>query len=173
MDVIYYLFAGAVAVAAALASLAIWAPRVTRVRLAAVVLAAVFIPVAYVQMLEMLSKPKPMSLEWFQGTTDRAVVLGAHFDEGKAIYLWLFLPGETAPRYYKIPWNVHLAERLEDAVDDAVKTRSTVILRNPFDMRRTLEDWGEVNVEIVPPPLPPRKLPHFPPQIINPREFNI
>jgi len=172
MDIIYYLFASAVAVAAVLASLAIWAPRVTRVRLVAVAMTAAFIPIAYLQMLEMLSKPKPMSYEWFQTQTDKAIVLGAHFDEGKAIYLWLQVPDQPSPRYYEIPWNVRLAERIEDAVDDAAAKKSALVIENPF-RRRSLEEWGELNMNIIPPPMPPQKLPKFPPRIINPREFKI
>ncbi|MEE9317074.1 MAG: hypothetical protein V3U48_02145, partial [Rhodospirillales bacterium] len=61
MDILFYVFAGATGVAAALASIPIWAPRPTRVRVLAVVVAGLFIPVVYVQTVEMLSKPKPMS----------------------------------------------------------------------------------------------------------------
>ena len=64
MDILFYAFAGATGVAAALASLAIWAPRPTRVRVAALAITMLFLPVAYVQLIEMLSKPKPMSCEW-------------------------------------------------------------------------------------------------------------
>ena len=64
MDILFYVFAGATAIAAALATIAIWAPRPARVRMLAVVITAMFIPVAYLQFVEMLSKPKPMSFEW-------------------------------------------------------------------------------------------------------------
>ena len=39
MDILYYVFAGAVAVAAALATIAIWSPRATAMRVAAVAIA--------------------------------------------------------------------------------------------------------------------------------------
>lgn len=172
MDVIYYLFAGAVAVAAGLASLAIWAPRITRVRLIALALATLFIPVAYGMMAELLSKPKPMSLEWFERASEEALVLGIDLDEGRAIHLWLRLSGVGAPRYYVVPWNVRLAEKLEDAADDAVRRNGAIVLRKPF-MKRSLEDLGDLNVEVVLPPRPPLKMPRFPPRIINPREFKI
>lgn len=172
MDIIYYLFAGAVAVAAGLASLAIWAPRITRVRVAALALAALFIPVAYVEMAELLSKPKPMSFEWFERASNDALVLGINLDEGRAIYLWLRLSGDSEPRYYVIPWNVRLAEKLEDAADDAVRRSGAIVLKNPFQ-KRSQEDMGDLNVEIIPPPVPPQKMPRFPPRIINPREFKI
>jgi hypothetical protein len=113
-----------------------------------------------------------MSFEWFEHGVD-AVVLGTSFDEGKAIYVWLRVDGSTEPRYYKIPWNLKLAEKLEDAVDDAVRENSTIVLKNPF-YRKSLEEWGDLNVDILPPPLPPLKaFPSDPPKILNPRKDSI
>ncbi len=172
MDILFYVFAGATGIAAALASLAIWAPRMTKVRVAAVAITTLFIPVIYVELIEMLSKPKPMSFEWFRRGVD-AELLSTSLDEGKAIYVWLRIAGLTEPRYYKIPWNLKLAEKLEDAVDDAVRENSTIILKNPF-YRKSLEEWGDLNVDILPPPLPPQKaFPSSPPRIFNPRNESI
>jgi len=172
MDILFYVFAGATGIAAALAGLAIWAPRPTRIRIIALVIATLFIPVVYLQSIEMLSKPKPMSFEWYQRNEAKAALLSISLDEGKAIYLWLQLPDSVAPRNYEIPWNLKLAEKLEDAVDDAVRRNSTIILENPF-YKRSFEDWGDLNVQIVPPPLPPMKHPPPPPQIFNPRGRSI
>ena len=132
MDILFFVFAGATGVAAALASIAIWAPRPTRVRVLAVTITALFIPIVYMQLIEMLSKPKPMSFEWYQRDAEKAVLLGISLDEGESIYLWLRLAGSVEPRYYVIPWNLKLAERLEDAVDDAVRQDSTIVLRTRF-----------------------------------------
>ena len=93
-------------IAAALASIAIWAPRPARVRILVVTMTLLFIPVAYVELAELLSKPKPMSFEWYYRNTDKAILLGTTLDEGKAIYLWLRLDGSLEPRNYKIPWNL-------------------------------------------------------------------
>ena len=132
-----------------------------------------FIPIVYVQLIEMLSKPKPMSFEWYQRNTSEAELLGISLDEGRAIYLWLRLVGSTEPRYYKVPWNLRLAEKLEDAVDDAVRENSTIVLKNPF-YRKSLDEWGDLNVDIIPPPLPPQKrYPSAPPRIFNPRDRGI
>jgi hypothetical protein len=49
MDTLIYLFITATLIAAALASLAIWAPRRTWVRVSALAVAALLIPVSYVQ----------------------------------------------------------------------------------------------------------------------------
>ena len=172
MDILFYAFAGAIGIAAALASLAIWAPRPTRVRVAALAITMLFLPVAYVQLIEMLSKPKPMSFEWYQRNTTEAELLSISLDEGKAIYLWLRLVGSIEPRYYKVPWNLKLAEKLEDAVDDAVRKNSTIVLKNPF-YRKSFEEWGDLNVDIIPPPMPPLKRPPPPPRFFNPRDKSI
>ena len=76
MDILFQAIVGATVVAAALASIAIWAPRPTRVRILAVVVTTLFIPIAYVQLVEMLSKPKPMSFEWYERARKKAQVLG-------------------------------------------------------------------------------------------------
>jgi len=89
MDILFFIFAGATGIAAALASIAIWAPRPTRVRLVALTITLLFLPVVYVQLIEMLSRPKPMSFEWYQRNEAKAELLGISLDEGQSIYLWL------------------------------------------------------------------------------------
>ncbi len=172
MDVLFFLFAGAAGIAAALAAIAIWAPRPTRVRVVALALAVLFLPTVYVQTTELLSRPKPMSFEWYQRDAEKAAVLGVSFDEGQSIYLWLMLADSAEPRSYVMPWNLRLAERLEDAVEAAVIGRSTVVIDNPFN-RRSLYDWGDLNVDVILPPMPPMKKPPPPPRIFNPRDQNI
>jgi len=170
MDILIYIFTAAAIVAAGLAALAIWAPRPTPVRIGALIVAVLFLPIAYVQSLEMLSRAKPASFEWFKRTQDRAQVLSVSFDEGRKIYLWLRFAGSVEPRAYEIPWNIRLAEKLEDAVDDAVRKNSTIIIKEPF-YRRSMDEWGDLNVEIIPPPLPPQKLPPaLAPKVFNPRK---
>ena len=71
-----------------------------------------------------------------------------------------------------MPWRQKLAEKLEDAIEDAIAGRSSVIITKPF-ARKNFEEGGELNVKIIPPPTPPLKRPLLPPQIFNPREFEI
>ena len=168
MNILFHLFAAALAIAAALAALAIWAPRPARVRILAAALTALFVPVSYLMFAEMLSKPKPMSFEWYERATKKAVVLGVSINENESIFVWLRPSGSTEPRFYVIPWNVKLAEKLQKATGEAMRGNSSVTLDNPFQ-RRSLEEWGDLNVEIVPPPLPPAKHPPAPPQFFNPR----
>ncbi len=172
MDIIYYLFGAMLLLAGFLGGLAVWAPRRTWVRFTAVGLVAVMAPLGYVQLVELLSKPKPMAFEWYERGRDKAIVLGIDFDEGKSIYLWLRLEGQTEPRYFVIPWSLPLAERLQEGLDDAVKKNAVLVITNPF-IKPGPDDWGDLNVQIKPPPVPPQKAPRFPPRIIDPREFKI
>lgn len=168
MELLIYLFSAAVLIAATLASIAIWAPRVTYTRFAALVAALLFIPLAYVQLIEMLSKPKPVSHEWYDNDVDKAEILGVSLEEGEAIYLWLRLDGAVMPRYYVMPWAQSTAEELEDAIEEAARKNGTVILSQPF-YRRSFLETGQMNVEVVLPSLPNVKPPPFPPKIFNPR----
>jgi len=172
MDVLFYLFAAAVGTAAVLAGIAIWSPRATAIRIAALAATALIMPLVYLQMVGLLSKPKPLNFAWFERNVENAAVLGVSLSEGKAIYLWLLLDGFSEPRYYVLPWRQRAAESLEDAIDGALNSRSGVMLEKPFSLR-AYEELGQLNVKIVPPPIPPRKLPPPPPQIFNPRNKDI
>jgi xanthosine utilization system XapX-like protein len=172
MNALIYVFVATITVAAVLATIAIWAPRAPRVRLIALAATVLFIPLGYVQLVEMLARPKPVSFEWFRNDVEQAQVLGASLDEGRAIYLWLRVDKDIEPRYYVLPWRQDTAEKLEDLIDNAVRNNATIVLRQPF-IRKFMKDQGELNANIVPPPLPPQKMPTPPPQIFNPRKPNI
>ena len=53
----------------------------------------------------------------------------------RSIYLWLRIAGALEPRSYVIPWNLQLAEKLEDAVEAAVRKKSTILLKDPKSFR--------------------------------------
>jgi len=173
MDSLIYIFVATVAVVAILATISIWSPRRTRIRVVAVVMTALFLPLGYVELIELLSNPKPMSYEWFKTDAEFATVLGVSFDEGTAIYLWLRLENELKPRYYVLPWRNQLAQRLEEAVDDAVSKNSSVVIPTPFSPK-SLEELGNMNIQIIPPAIPPTKTPPFAkPRVFNPRKQDI
>lgn len=172
MDVLFYLFAAAAATAAILAGIAIWSPRATWIRVSALAATALVLPLAYLQMTGLLSKPKPMDFTWFERNVEKAAVLGASLQEGKAIYLWLQLDGYAEPRYYVLPWRQRAAENLEDAIDGALNSRGAVMLEKPFSWR-AYEELGNLNVKVVPQPVLPKKAPPPPPQIFNPRSSDI
>ena len=172
MNELIYVFVATIANAAVLATIAIWAPRAPWVRLTALGLAILFIPLGYFQLVELLARPKPVSFEWFRRNVEQAQVLGASLDEGRAIYLWLRIDKDVEPRYYVFPWKQDAAEKLEDLIDNAVRKNATIVLRQPF-IRKFMKDQGDLNANIVPPPLPPQKMPHPPAQIFNPRDQKI
>jgi len=172
MDVIYYIFAAAIGTAALLASIAIWAPRKTPIRVLALAAMTLFLPIIYAQFVGLLSKPKPVAWEWMDRDVDRAQLLSVSFDEGKAIYVWLRLNGMIEPRFYSLPWRQQTAEDLEDAMEQANRTRSNVIVTNPFS-KRSLEERGGITVEIIPPATQPLKKPTIPPRVYNPRSPEI
>ena len=172
MNALLYLFVVTVSLAAAIASIAIWAPRAPKVRIGALLATILFIPLGYMQLVQLLSKPKPLELEWFKRDVRLAHILGASMDEGKAIYLWLRLENEIEPRYYVLPWRQEAAEKLEDVIDNALRQNSTVVIEDPF-IRKSFDDLGDLNAYVVPPPLPPQKTPQPPPQIFNPRQQGI
>jgi len=46
------------------------------------------------------------------------------------------------------------------------------VLNNPF-IKSSFEEWGDHNVEIIPPALAPMKKPTLPPRLYNPRDRSI
>jgi len=168
IEPLYLVFAAVTALAGLLAAIAIRAPRGTAARSAAVALTAALLPLAYLALNEILSLPKPASHEWFKASARQATVLGVSLDEGKAIYLWLRLDDSLEPRYYRMPWQARNAEKLQSAVQRAIEENGVVRLMNPFS-RDSWTNQGEINIELVLPPVPPLKHPQPPPRIFNPR----
>jgi len=168
IEPLYLVFAAVTALAGLLAAIAIRAPRGTAARSAAVALTAALLPLAYLALNEILSLPKPASHEWFKASAGQATVLGVSLDEGKAIYLWLRLDGSLEPRYYRMPWQARNAQKLQSAVQRAIEENGVVRLMNPFS-RDSWTNQGEINIELVLPPVPPLKHPQPPPRIFNPR----
>ena len=158
----------AVLAAVLLATIAIWAPRRTVPRAAAVVLAVMLIPASYISLTELLGKPKPIAHEWWSSRVTDAVLLGTSVDEGRAIYLWVRLDGETRPRYYELPWRRTVAERIQEVTDEAIRTRGRIEIKDIFSSR-AWDDLGHINIDIVPPSAPPLKTPPPPARMFDPR----
>lgn len=134
MDQILGLFAIVVLLACALATIAVWAPRKLWIRVVAVVVAGFMLPAAYLSLNELLSRPKPVSIEWARTATQEATVVGSSIREGVAIYLWLQIGEEIAePRAYVLPWNKSLAKQLHEAQREVGKKGGSVAMRQPFE----------------------------------------
>lgn len=151
------LFALFLGLAALLAAVAIWAPRKAWVRAGAVAATALFIPAAYASLGELLSRPKPVELEWRHRDLGEATVLSSIMREGDAIYLWLQLPGEEQPRAYALPWDDSLARELHEAQQEAEGAGTPLRVRLPFEP--SLNEEQPMFHTPPQPPLPPKQPP--------------
>ena len=128
-----FLFALAAALAAALASIAIWAPRSLAIKAGALACTVLFMPVAYAGLSDLLSRPKPVALEWWLHEAGEATVLGSQLREGQSLFLWLQLAGEPEPRAYRLPWDQKMAQQLQQALEEAQRNGTEARMRLPFE----------------------------------------
>jgi hypothetical protein len=145
--------------AGGLVTIAIWSPRRLSVKLAALAASAAFLAIGYAGVAELLSRPKPVSLEWAQRASEKAELLGAKAVEGEAIFLFLQLPGVGEPRAYQIPWRPDLAEQLQNAQRKAEQQGGGVMVERPFEDRSgeaSLETRERMFYAPPPPALPPK-----------------
>jgi hypothetical protein len=134
MSFLVLLACAAAALAAVLANIGIWSPRKLWVKLSAVTAVALFLPITYFALTELLSHPKPMTLEWAQRSLPQANVISAQMIEDKAIYLWLGFEGEEQPRSYSLPWTRNMAEQLQEAQREAEANGTGVMVSMPFEL---------------------------------------
>ena len=91
--------------------------------------------VVYAGSVSLMGAPKPMKLEW--SAPKNATVLAARMREGEAIYIWLQAPEADAPRAYALPWNMQMAQQLQNALQES-ETKG-----NPVKMALASPDGGE------------------------------
>jgi hypothetical protein len=154
MTELTYLFAALAVLGGLVTSISVWAPRRLVVKLTALSAAAMFLPIGYAGFAELLSRPKPVVLEWWHANAEEATVLGARFEEDVAIHLWLELPDVAEPRAYSFEWNRDLAEQLQTAQREADQNETKVQMRLPFE--GSLDD-REPKFYAMPQPAPPPK----------------
>lgn len=155
MNYVFYLFVMSVVLTTALAAISIWSPRPLWAKVAALTIAALLLPAAYISLVELLSRPKPIALEWAQRDLSEAVVLHASWREGESIYLWLRVPGIEDPRAYVLPWSQEQAEQLFAAQREAKSRRTEVHVERPFG--RGEEESQQPVFYAMPQPAPPPK----------------
>jgi hypothetical protein len=166
MNDAFYLFALSSGLAAALAAIAIWSPRALWVKLSALAVTALFLPGSYLTMVDLLSRPKPVGLEWTHRHLSDAAVLGANFRENQAIYLWLRVDGAEEPRAYVLPWDQRLAQQLYGAQRDAQAQGTALHVKDPFMDGRDHEK--PIFYALPQPPLPPKEVPTETPHLYRP-----
>lgn len=160
MDSVAWLYAGLAVAAAALASIAVWSRRRPFWKTVAVGLLAALVAIGYFSHSTLLSRPKPLSLE-MTGVTG-ARVLSAALREDEAIYLWLAV--EETPRFYAMPWDTGVAQRLQAVMRETRRSGHDVVIR-PADETAAPAEAREGGPEVhtfyaVPPPilLPEKRL---------------
>ncbi len=148
------LFAASTALAAVIAIISIWSHRKVTAKVVALVATAFFIPTVYMGYADLLSRPKPASIEWWHRDASEATVVGSQLREGEAIFLWIELMEADEPRAYRLPWEKELAKQLYGAQREAEANGTKVKMRSPFRKRT---DTQEALFYAQPqPPLPPK-----------------
>jgi hypothetical protein len=156
------LFVAGAVLAAVLSLISIWAPRRLAIKGTALATAVLFLPVGYASLVDLLSKPKPVNLEWWLSGAAEAEVLASRLVEGEGIYLWLQLPEVVEPRAYVLPWDRASAEELQQAKREAEEQGGGVQMRLPFEP--SLEDRAHKFYARPQPAPPPKELVEPPPQ---------
>lgn len=133
MDNLLIFFTISLALIAGLLTLCVWTQRAVWLKVVALGSGALLIPVAYAGYLDLLSQPKPVSLEWSQRTAEEATVLGSTIQEDEGIYLWLQIDDVEEPRSYVLPWSRDVAEQLQEATRQAELNGSGLRMKLPFE----------------------------------------
>jgi hypothetical protein len=154
MTAVTELFVVGAVLAAALSLISIWAPRRLPIKGTALATSVLFLPLGYASLVDLLSKPKPVDMEWWLSSAAEAEVLASRLVEGEGIYLWLQLPEVAEPRAYVLPWDRGSAEELQQATREAEREGDGVQMRLPFEP--SLEE-REPRFYARPQPAPPPK----------------
>ncbi|WP_282609445.1 hypothetical protein [Pelagibius sp. Alg239-R121] len=133
MDSIRIIFPIAVALVAILAQISVWSPRRLWIKVTALVTMSLFLPVAYISLETLLSRPKPVAMDWASEHLEDASVLAARIDEEESIYLWLAVAGIDEPRSYVLPWTEETARELHAAQQGAEQEGTDVKIRRPAE----------------------------------------
>jgi hypothetical protein len=165
------LFAITVALAATLGLISIAAPRRLAIKVTALATTVLFLPLAYASLIALLSKPKPVDLEWWLTDAAEAEVVASRLIENEGIYLWLQLVDVAEPRAYVLPWDRDSAEQLQQALREAERNGSGVQMRLPFEP--SLDDREPKFYALPQPALPPKDEVHPPAQVYQGPEHDV
>ena len=133
MSAMMYIYLAAAVVVTLLVLIAVRNAAPLRQKISALALAFLLFPLAFVALAELLSHSKPVALEWWSDRQADADVLAAHIEEGEGVHLWLMLDGEHEPRAFVLPWDLRMAEALQEALSQAERDGSEIKMRLPFE----------------------------------------
>ena len=122
-------FATIAVLVATLASITLWSRRRRAMKVAALAVVVALLPTGYLALVELLSRPKPMALEWSPPTKEDSTVLASQLQEGEAIYLWVTRHDSPEPRAYALPWDEELARELHESRRKAQREGGAVRVR--------------------------------------------
>ena len=165
MTVTTHWFVITAALTALLCSIAIWAPRSVKLKVAALICAAMFLPIGYTALNDILSRPKPMNLETAHRELQDVAVISSLMREDEGIYLWLQIPEIAEPRSYKLPWSEEAAKQLHKARQTAEANGTAVQMKKPFT--KTLDTEKPVFYAAPQAALPPKQPPEEQPIVFN------
>lgn len=140
MTVTTHWFVIAASLAGLLATIAIWSPRSLKLKVSALLCASLFLPLGYISLNDILSRPKPISLESAHKQLEEVRIVSAMMKEDIGIYLWLQLPEVTEPRSYKLPWSTEVAKQLHKAQQEAEAEGTEVKMKKPFEKNLDTRD---------------------------------
>ncbi len=129
---VLWLFGGAAVLVGLLANIAVWSPKKLRVKLWALGLAITFLPVGYLSLVTLLSRPMPIVLVWEPAEDVETRLIASQIEENEAIYLWVVRSDVVEPRAYVLPWDEDLARELHEAKREAEKEGGDVRIRLPL-----------------------------------------
>lgn len=113
------------------ASLAIWARGASRARGLAVLAFVLATPVSGAALASALG----WAIPYWPGITVPAgkhAIVGVKMVEGEAIYILLDIAGGE-PRYYRLPWSIETAQKLQGAMEGAGEDGEVGVRTPPFD----------------------------------------
>ena len=139
--------------AGVLALFAIVAPSSRSLKSAALLCTALFLPLAYLAVNDLLSRPKPLQTADARVQLQDAIVTASLMRENEAIYLWLKLPGIAEPRSFQLPWDEQMAIELHQAEREAEAEGTEVQMQMPEgDSLDNEEPTFQATSHIPPPP---------------------
>ena len=114
-----------------LALVGIWSARLAAARLVMLILFGGTIGVVFGASSNLLGQAKPVTLEWLGPQTAEAVILSGHLIEGRGIFLTVIRDNHE-PKLYVLPWDLEIAEQLQQAMSQAEENGTQAMMRMPL-----------------------------------------
>ncbi len=158
MNSINWFFFIIVILTAILTSLIFKSRNKTQTKFFTLILGISIFLISYVSLLEILSRPKPKSLEILNKYVEEVTLLHVSWVEGEAIHILIRLDGVKEPRLYSFPWDPIQAQEFDEALEKGRENNEEVRISNPFFVSN-LEERKTLIYSSPAKPLPAKKPP--------------